>query len=327
MVRWLWAVCALGLSTGACREGGWTGAPRSAGPDRGPWVHRHPLPGDALRGLSGLAREPGPSGRFMTVAERLHHVVPVELGEDGALKSGPPIRVEGVDPELDLEGLTFLSDGRLVFATEADRKRTHEWLLFARREGDKIWIEDRVPFTYAPWNITPVRNKGLEGVCASSDQVVGVSEMVESEASRRWSPLGVYRIQDNTWRHFRVYLSSSSGKLSGLTCRSIPGGVEVTAIERHFDLLLVVRFVVPDTETAETVPALVPTVLANLRPRFKETPPNFEGLERVAGGQFLMITDNDWRGVRGPTELIFFEEEPPLGSLPARGATLGTALP
>jgi hypothetical protein len=98
-------------------------------------------------------------------------------------------------------------------------------------------------------------------------------------------------------------LTSDTGKLSGLACERVGGALEVTAIERHFDLLHVVRFQLDGTGgdvRARTID--------DLRPGFSETPPNFEGIERAAPGIYFLITDNDWRGVRGPTEIIRWEE-------------------
>lgn len=321
--RW-WLGAGVCLALAGCRGSNATEAQSSSRGSAA--LLRHALPGEDLRGMSGLSRVPGARDRFLSVAERLHHVIPVQLGPDDRLVTGSPIRVVGVDRALDLEGLAFLDAGSLVFATEADRPRTHEFLLFADMEDDRIEVTDRVPFSYAPWGIVPSRNRGLEGVCAAGGRVVGVSEMVEGDGPNRWSPLGIYHPETGRWRNFRVALTSDTGKLSGLSCASMPGGIRVTAIERHFDLLHVVRFTIPRRGGENEVERLKPRVLADLRPRFQETPPNFEGLEAAGPGRFLLITDNDWRGVRGPTEMIFFEEP---GSVLARpGApSLGATLP
>lgn len=284
-------------------------------------IERIALPGEPLRGLSGLARVPGEPDRFFSVAERLHHVIPVRLEAGGQLRSEAPIPVEGVDADLDLEGLAFLGPRSLVFATEADKARNQEWLLFAEWEDDSIRVKRRSPFSYGPWGLVPVRNMGLEGVCAVPGTVVAASEMVGAAGSQRWSPVGAYDLEHDRWRAFRIHLTSDTGKISALTCTRTVDGITVTAIERHFDLLHVVRFVVPDAGGEADVVDVVPTVLADLRPRFHETPPNFEGIEQIAPGRFVLITDNDWRGVRGPTEVVFFEEREP------GGAVLGSTTP
>jgi hypothetical protein len=268
---------------------------------------RVPLPGDALRGLSGLT--PAPAGSpfaFLAVAERLHHLIPVVVDGSG-LRSLPPIPVEGVDPDLDLEGLAFMDASTLVFATEADRERRSEKILFAHYAPDRVQVFRAIEFDYEPWGLLPTRNRGLEGICIAGDALVVASEMVAETDGRRWSPAGVYDLHREDWTPYRVFLSSDTGKLSGLVCRVPPGAprgpVEVTAIERHFDLLHVVRFTLDPSQT-EVEARLV----ADLRPGFSETPPNFEGLGQHSPGVYFLITDNDWHGVRGPTEMIRWEE-------------------
>jgi len=279
-----------------------------------PAVERVPLPGSALRGLSGLTRSPeGADPTFLAVAERRRHVVPIRVdGEE--IVALTPRRVKGVAEGLDLEGLAFVDDETIVFATEADYARTAERLLFARyaesaREGsasdpngDDIEVIRTLEFDYDAWGIVPVRNRGLEGICVAAGRVVTASEMVAEARGRRWSPLGVLHPTEEAWTPYRIFLSSDTGKLSGLSCRATADGIEVTAIERHFDVLRIVRFRLDGRGGDIDV-----RVLADLRPRFDETPPNFEGLESATPGVYFLITDNDWRGVRGPTEMIRWE--------------------
>lgn len=265
-------------------------------------IERIALPGAKLRGLSGLARPPGGSDTFYAVAERLHHLVPVKI-DAGGIAAGSPIPLEGVDADLDVEGLAFIDDRTLVLATEADHARESEKVLFARFAPHGAQVIRLVAFDYQAWGLIPARNRGLEGICATGRHVVAASEMVDEQAGHRWSPVATYDLSEEAWTPYRVFLTSDTGKLSGLACERVGGALEVTAIERHFDLLHVVRFQLDGTGgdvRARTID--------DLRPGFSETPPNFEGIERAAPGIYFLITDNDWRGVRGPTEIIRWEE-------------------
>lgn len=267
-----------------------------------PPIERTALPGDALRGLSGLARPPSGGDTYYAVAERLHHVVPLHVGTDGWV-ARRPIPMRGVDAELDVEGLAFIDDETLVLATEADHARDSEKVLFARWTPREVIVFRLVEFDYEAWGLVPARNRGLEGICAAGDQIVAASEMVGQLGAHRWSPVATYDLAEEAWTPYRVFATSDTGKLSGLTCERVDGGLEVTAIERHFDLLHVVRFRL-DGRGGD----VQAEIIGDLRPGFAQTPPNFEGIERAGPGVYFLITDNDWRGVRGPTEMIRWEE-------------------
>lgn len=288
------------VATARCDCGG---PPPNA--ERADLIERIALPGEALRGLSGLTRIPGGDGTgpsFLAVSERTHHLIPIAVTADGP-RAHDPLPILDVDPDLDLEGLAFSDAETLVFATEADYERNAEKVLFARWEGDRAEVFRVIEFDYDPWGLVPTRNRGLEGICVTGRAIVAASEMVDATEGRRWSPVAVFDLEEEAWTPYRVFLTSETGKLSGLACLERDGGIEVTAIERHFDLLHVVRF---DLRGAGG--DVQASVQADLRPGFDETPPNFEGLERQAPGVYFLITDNDWRGVRGPTEMIRWEE-------------------
>lgn len=292
----LWALVSP-LACTDCERSGPEVAPKAGA---APLFPRVALPGDALRGLSGLTPAPPGAGfTFLSVAERLHHLIPIRL-EPGGVETLPPRPIVGVDADLDVEGLAFIDDATLVFATEADHEREAEQMLFARwsaRDGAEVFRV--VEFDYDPWGIVPDRNRGLEGICATDRHIVAASEMVGEEGRHRWSPVATFDRIEEAWTPFRVFLTSDTGKLSGLSCRPVGDEIEVTAIERHFDLLHVVRF-----RLAPSGGDVQARTVADLRPGFTETPPNFEGFASLDRRIHFLITDNDWRGVRGPTELI-----------------------
>jgi hypothetical protein len=229
-------------------------------------------------------------------------VIPIRVGS-GGWTAERPIPIDGVDADLDVEGLAFIDDQTLVFATEADYARDSEKVLFARFARSEVSVFRLVEFDYEAYGLIPARNRGLEGICVAGDQIVAASEMVGEVGAHRWSPVATYDLVEEAWTPYRVFATSDTGKLSGLTCERVDGELEVTAIERHFDLLHVVRFRLDGT--GGDVQA---EVIGDLRPGFAETPPNFEGIEQAGPGVYFLITDNDWRGVRGPTEVIRWEE-------------------
>jgi hypothetical protein len=286
-------------------------------------VIRVPLPSPELRGVSGLARVPGTIRplQFLAVPERGEKVVPIMVEESRVL-SGLPVPIHGVPPDTDLEGIAFYlpeSDPtRLVFATEARHDRSTDLLLLAEMVPGAVKVRGQLRFEYAALGVKPEPNRGLEGVCVANRRLITVSEMVaEREGGGRAAPLGVYDLDAERWRYHWVQLTTDRGKLSGLTCAAEGPRIAVTAIERHFDVLVVVRFQVGDDS-----PSLVPSQRwSDLRPRFRRSPPNFEGIERLDARSFLLVTDNDYGGVSGPTEVIRFDSPaPPPSPRPAKAS-------
>ncbi|MGF1508641.1 MAG: esterase-like activity of phytase family protein [Myxococcota bacterium] len=309
--HWTRLACLLGAGSLAL------GCPSAREPDGPsmPLIPRIPLPGTALRGMSGLTAIPGTEPQeFLAVSERLHHVVPIQW-TGSTFVTGTPVPVQGVPRQVDLEGIAWMDSesgaSRLVFATEARTARHSDVLLEAERSGDAYHVRRQIPFDYPLWGLQPGSNRGLEGVCAvgrgTSARYVAVSEIVQTVNQHRRAPLGVYRVGDASWRPLWVKLTTDKGKLSGITCDETERGWTVTAIERHFGILRLLRFSMNDESDSE----LVPEPIADLRPGFDETPPNFEGLARLDAHRLLLLTDNDYGGLQGPTELIVFESAPP----------------
>ena len=304
-----WLVLALlPLLSVACRA---TSAPAPA-PEPGQGVRIMPhtrasIDRPDLHGASGLTRDP--EGYLWAVLEREHTLFQLSFGF-GAEKLdviGAPHPVQGAG-EVDLEAVAWLDDGRLAFGTETkDADRTGDTVLFAERVGDAVVVRERLEVPYAPWGLTPERNRGIEGLCQAGGRLVVGIETVGEDAGRRFAPVATYNLLTKAFTHFRLWLTSETGKISGLGCRATPGGTEVYAIERHYEVARVLTFTLPLAGAGGYV---TPRVIVDLATIFPDAIPNFEGIAVMKDGSLVLISDNDYGGVTGPTELLAI---PPAG--------------
>jgi hypothetical protein len=263
-----------------------------------------------LHGASGLTRDA--QGHLWTVLERAHTVFELTFAY-----GAPTLEVLGSRPvqgagEVDLEAVALLDDGRLAFGTETkDTDRTGDTVLFAQVTADAIVVEGKLEVPYAPWGLEPERNRGIEGLCQAGGRLVVGIETVGEDAGRRFAPVAVYSLLEQAFTHYRLWLTSEAGKLSALTCRATPGGTEVYAIERHYEVARVLRFELP---LAGKGGDLTPQLVLDLKRVFEGAIPNFEGIAVMKDGSLVLISDNDYGGVTGPTELL---------ALPAPGGPSG----
>lgn len=274
--------------------------PKAAGVADLPPFTRIALDRPDLHGASGLTR--APDGRFFTVLERDHRLF--ELAIDGARANVVSSRaVIGAPGGVDLESVAFLDDTHLVFGTETTRTdRTGDTLLFAQLEADKVVITgEPVALEYGAWGITPERNRGIEGLCVAGRTVVAAVETAGVQGEQRFAPVATLDLSTREWTLFRVGLTSETGKISGLTCRAGPSGVEVLALERHYEVSRIVAFTLPAAGgdvMAEVLRDIAPLVGGD------EKIPNFEGIAVASDGAIVSISDNDYGGITGPTELL-----------------------
>lgn len=271
---------------------------------------RMPLADPVLRGVSGVALIPnsGEPLQYLVVPERGRHIVPIVLsgsaGEHVQLRSGPAMAMNGVPEGLDTESLAFFrpeSDPtQIVLGTEAHTPRKSDALLLGEMAPGAFEVRRVVELDYGAWSMEAEDNHGLEGICAVEGRIVTVCETLHPDQSRRWAPVAVYDVDEDEWAYHRVALRTSDGTISGLSCaKGERGRIVVSAIERHYDTMRLVRFVLgesPDVEAEE---------LVNLAPSIGGDTPNLEGLA-PAGDGFLLLTDNDNGGVSGTTEAILW---------------------
>ena len=235
-------------------------------------------------GLSGLARDE--HGRFWSVAERAHVIVCIE-GDRIAARVEVPIA-----ETIDFEALAVLPDGRFAIGTETTETGRPNDDVFVIDNGEII---DRIALPYALWpGFEASANRGIEGLCYA-DGLIAAVESYHERDGLRWSPLAVRK--DERWIPYRLKLTSDVGKISSLACRMTADGVELLAIERHYEVMRVLRFLLPPK------PGLIePELLVDLDPLFAKNP-NFEGVEWDKDG-LLVLADNQGATISGPAAVL-----------------------
>src|SRR5690606_24762195 len=106
------------------------------------------------------------------------------------------------------------------------------------------------------------------------------------------------------WTYHRLALTSETGKISALDCRRSGDGIEVWAVERHFETSRVVRFVLPlEAPAGDRAELVTPAVVLDLAAHTDGGRRNFEGLVR-APGRVRLVVDNAWVTITGPNEIV-----------------------
>lgn len=257
------------------------------------------VPVDTAPGLSGLALDE--AGALWTVAERASRAYRITL--DAALR--PTVEafpVEGLPEGNDLESVAVLGGGRFALGTEG-RLDGVATVLVAERRGGALAVVRELRLTAADIGIPIIENHGAEGVCGAGDTIVAAIEEVGADAGRRWAP--VVRIAGGAVaRTHRVWLTTATGKLSGLDCEPRPdGSIVAWAVERHFEVTKLLRFTLPPLGAG---PAdLTPEVLLDLGPVLRGSL-NLEGVAHLPDGRLVAVVDNQWKTITGPSLLLVF---------------------
>lgn len=262
-----------------------------------------------LHGASGMDR--GPQGHLFAVLERDHRLFELSVGASSVTVVGAR-SVVGAPSAMDLESMAFIDDTHVAFGTETtNTDRTGDLILFGELHEDKVLVsEERLTLEYAPWGLTPERNRGIEGLCHVAGTLVAAVETSGMQDKQRFAPVATFDLTTKAWQYYRVALTSETGKVAALTCRQGPEGIEVMAIERHYEISRILQFTLPKVTSQQQI---TPTILADMSMTFgKSKIPNFEGLVVLGTGQVAAISDNDYGGITGPTELLL---------LPAPGGT------
>ena len=280
----------------------------------------------SLLGVSGLDLQ----GTDAWLApERTGALVRLRLGRE-RLSEARIFAVKGAPPGLDIEALAFLPQrpGHVALGTEARGDRNTDAILIAVVDpgAGRVHVVDRLAFSYRSFGIRAADNRGIEGLCAVDDILVAASEMVVRRAGQRWACVTRFTLEpDGKLRDRRalwVRLSSREGKLSALACRRRAGSLEAYAVERHFGVTRLVRFVVPEGSADDRTTPLEVTadVVIDLAPHLGPKAPNLEGLAWICpcatnpraqptGGftpppsvedRLLAVSDNDYGSKTGP---------------------------
>ncbi len=255
-------------------------------------------------GLSDLAL--APDGSLWTVAERGQAAFRIVLDGD-RLGSLERVAITGLPAGVDLEAIDVLEGGGLILGTEGhDVGAAGVWLASPAADGS-MTATALLAIDGARLGLTVQANHGVEGVCALAGPltVVAAIETVEEQGGVRLAPVLVQQLDTPGARPMpalhRVRLTSPTGKLSAIDCTPSPrgDGVDVIAIERHFEVTRIVGFHLPARPGAAPVEATVVLDLATMaRGR------NFEGLARLADGRLALVVDNQWKTIDGPSVLV-----------------------
>lgn len=279
-------------------------------------------------GLSDLSavRDVDGHRRLYVVPERQRALLQLDLPRPAAPRAEPGGRVdpnddapppetlaarpvgrtlEGVPPYLDTESLAALGNHRFAIGTEAPwPHRTHDDVLLVTLQDHVARATATLRFDYAPYGLTGASNAGIEGLCFDGEALLAASETAgELGDGGRFAPLGRRGPGDTAFVPYRVRLSSETGRISALACRKTSDAptadTEVLAIERHYGVSRLLRFVLPQSLAPGTLLPAQPVLdlAALVRPLI-----NYEGVAWLADGDVLLLADNSIGFATGPTE-------------------------
>ena len=275
-----------------------------------------------INGLSGMTLT-GPD-TALAVAERARFALPLRFGPGPTVAlSGPPVPLQGIDPELETEDLAFLQDrDRFAFATE--RQGTEplgEFVLFGRRTADGIRIDSRLKVPLSRWGVTARPNQGLEGLCVTGrNALVAVETVIPSP--KRATPLALIDLKTKSIVALRLQLTTPTGKISALACAPATGGedpegrVDVLAIERHYGIGRILAFrldpkALREADPEEQAKPIVPRVAFDLAGKIDPLP-NLESLVELPAPpgsdgrrHLVMVSDNDSGAGTEATRVVF----------------------
>ena len=267
------------------------------GPYRAVQMHDH-----ELLGVSGLALD---QGDLVVVTEREQRFLRLRSDSEGAYRVVQNKPVIGVKKHRDLEALARLGPGRYAVGTEQDERRKRDRIQFLEETPSSLTSTRSISLNIKElFGIRPKDNQGVEGLCSSGGYLLAAIETVKvNEAGERLAPLAVLGPGKKAFAPAWVRLLTDTGKLSALHCRKVEAGLDAIAIERHYGVMRVIRFLVPFAPQGEVLDAVVMRDLEDVYQKLGQ--PNFEGIERFDDGTLVLVSDNDHGGRDGPTVLLF----------------------
>lgn len=255
-----------------------------------------------LLGVSGLAIE---GQDLLVVTEREHRFLRLRGDSEGAYQIVERKPVQGVKRHRDLESLARLGKGRYAIGTERDEERKRDRIQFFEESRAALTSTRTISLNVKElFGMRPKDNQGVEGLCSSAGYLVAAIETVKTnEAGERLAPIAVLGPGQSVFAPAWVRLLTDTGKLSALHCRKVEAGLDAIAIERHYGVMRVIRFLVPFAPEGEVLEAAVMRDLEDVYQKLGQ--PNFEGIERFDDGSLVLVSDNDHGGRDGPTVLLF----------------------
>lgn len=256
------------------------------------------VPIETAPGLSGLALDD--DGALWTVSERDAKAYLIKLDD----KLVPKILewpIEGIPAGTDLEGVAWLGKGRLAFGTEG-KQDGESLILIAEERGPKLLVIETIKLPEVQLGLHIAANHGTEGVCGAGQTIVAAIEETATEGGKRWAP--IVRIERNAIKRVhKLWLTSNTGKLSGLDCQlGADGSIHAIAIERHFEVTRLLTFALPDGDGDIT-----PSIALDLGPVLNGKL-NLEGIAWTPNG-VIAVTDNQYKTIDGPSELLVFKKD------------------
>lgn len=250
-----------------------------------------------VSGLSDLTADG--SGNLWTVAERQKMLLGINGGQGGTRL---PI---ALNETVDLESLAWLTGDEFAFGTESDEvPRNGDVILFGKKTATGVTITGRLPVATSLWGISASKNHGFEGLCAADGVLIAALEEAKQEGAKRLSPLARIDLKTRTVTPFWLKLTSDKGKVSALSCRTSAGGneIEITAIERNFGVARIISSRMLRYGDSKTLHAT--SILDLLQYINTKEKVNFEGIVVTSPSQMILINDNDYGGITGPTFLL-----------------------
>ncbi len=254
-------------------------------------------------GLSGLTA--ADDGTLWSVPERDSVLIAIPPGE----ATPRAVPVDGLDGDHQLESLTWLGGGRFALGTEGDCRGNASRILFVTTRADeggtrRAALDDRtIEIPHKLWLAICRPNHGVEAVCHADGTLLAALEHAELRPGGRLAPLARIDLASGELTPLWVRLSSKTGKISAMDCRSGESGIEVLAVERHFKVSRLLRFTVPTADGADGTEIAVET-LVDLWPYTISGKRNLEGVVRLGSDSVALIVDNHFGRVTGPTELL-----------------------
>lgn len=217
--------------------------------------------------------------------------------------------IRGVPQGLDTEAFAFAAPDRWLMGTESGgSQRTHDAILVVEPRGTQGQVTGQIDVPWDLWGLRANSNEGIEGLCSVGNTVLFAGETVgHLPNGARFAPLGRRGAQDDAWTPLFLQLTSQTGKISGLACRTQenlgdgPKLIEVVAIERHYRVSRILRFVVPFDGGERAI--IEPTDSFDLT-NWLDPLPNYEGIAWLGDDALLLISDNSMAVRSGPTEAL-----------------------
>ncbi len=249
------------------------------------------------RGLSGLTE--GQAGVLWAIGENGDYLLRIDPDGFGVSR----FRAVGFPEGADLEAVAALDADSFIVGTETqEATRKGDALLHARLEDSKFIVESASLIDYGLWGLSASGNHGIEGLCYTDGRLVVATELVEEVQGRRWAPIAVLDLDDQTWRPHRLALQSKTGKLAALSCRKVDGRIVALAVERHFGVAQLLQFEVPiGGEEAWIEPERTTDLALLIDPL-----PNLEGLVWRSDGSAVLLTDNEYRNMTTEPSRLYF---------------------